>query len=502
MNPFQGASKNKKLLTVMGIYIGMIGTVATGTTFSGVLPVAALEFADGDMWPLAISISGILGLCAMPLFGYFGAKNPALKRILVSVSLLIGALVLLGRALAFSMTFLILISIFVGFASASLFVLGFTMIRDMFTQQQSGIYLGMIATMMSIGLLGGPFLVGIALDTIGWRALNVILCVILLIAAGCVWFGVKVSKEEAKPLAVPSVKFDVVGAICVTAFLACLIIVLSMTSQFPLGSPVSNILFAVAALSLIALVFDIRKKQGAAIIPLTVFKDRNSVIFALMNFVGIFSVMSFLAFLPAFVRATMTTDPIVTTIGMGLASLLPTSLLAVAGLFLGPIFGKMIAKSGNARSVVVFGTAVRLLVFGSLFVLFLGVLGSMPYWAILVLSFVGGIYTAQNNVTFSTGPQIQIKPELRVQSNSIIQMGQNLGSGVAVPVYTLILTTSTVPLIAQGLEPGIASVMAMGTAMPIMFGIATGVIVVLFLLAFMLKPLPKPEEAPGGKSGE
>jgi sugar phosphate permease len=44
-------------------------------------------------------------------------------------------------------------------------------------------------------------------------------------------------------------------------------------------------------------------------------------------------------------------------------------------------------------------------------------------------------------VTFSTAPQIQIRQEIRVQANSVVQTAQNLGSSIGMAVYTLIMAT-------------------------------------------------------------
>ncbi|MDR1183984.1 MAG: hypothetical protein LBK67_04220 [Coriobacteriales bacterium] len=112
MNAFLEAPNSKKMLTLVGIYLGLISQLIASTTFSGILRVAQNEFTDGSLWVLAASIGGILGLIVMPLYGYFGARNPALKRTLVCASMLIGSLVLLARALAPSMMVMTVASAF------------------------------------------------------------------------------------------------------------------------------------------------------------------------------------------------------------------------------------------------------------------------------------------------------------------------------------------------------------------------------------------------------
>jgi len=493
MNPFQSAPHGKKMMTVWAIYLGVICNVFVATTFPGMLPAAAEEMPDGEIWPVAMAIPSILGICAMPLYGYFGAKNPASKRVFVTVSMLVAALVMLGRGVAPNMMVIVIVSAFWGFLSASVFVLGFTMVRDMFDREKSGFYLGLVATMMSIAMLAGPFLGGAIMDHWGWRPLNLIICVVLVIAAAMAWFGVKVSPEEAKPLATSSGSFDFAGAGAMTVFLGSLIIMLSMTTYFPLGGVVSNLLAVVAIVSLVGLILIIRKKGDRAIVPVSVFADRNTMIFAICNFLTIFSVMTLTSFLPGYVRAGLPTDSIVETIGLSLASLLPTACGAVAGLFLGPIFGKWVAKAGTAKGLLTFGSIVRFVVFCAMLLVVKEVFGGVSYIAILVIMLVSGVYSAQNSVTYSAGPQIQIRPALRVQSNSVIQVGQNLGGGISIPVYSMVMAAFTAPLVAAGVEN--ASGQGLVDAFPTMFIISIGVIAVLFVLGFFLKPLPKEEEA-------
>jgi hypothetical protein len=285
------------------------------------------------------------------------------------------------------------------------------------------------------------------------------------------------------------------GAISITIFLACLIFALSMTSFFPLGGLISNILFVAAAVGLAVFVMDILRKKDAAFVPIKVFRDRNSIVFAVCNFLSNFSIMSLIAFLPAYIRAGLSQDPVVQFIGTGLASLLPSTLSALLGLVLGAIFGRMIAKSGNARTVLTIGTITRIVVYTCFLLLFLGVFGTVSYIFICVLMFVLGVALIVNNVSYSAGPQIQIAPEMRVQSNSIIQLGQNLGSGVAVPIYTLCIAFATAPFIAEGIDPQIASALGVVASLPTMIIIGLVAIVILFFAALLLKPLPKSESA-------
>ena len=110
-------------------------------------------------------------------------------------------------------------------------------------------------------------------------------------------------------------------------------------------------------------------------------KDRNTLVLTGSNFLHNFGAMSISFFIPGFIMRTLATDPIVQTIGPALAGGLSTSLMAVLGLFLGPVFGRIIAKQHTAQWVMTFGNVWRVLIMGA-FVLVL--VPGVPVWVIYI----------------------------------------------------------------------------------------------------------------------
>ena len=291
--------------------------------------------------------------------------------------------------------------------------------------------------MMSIAMLAGPFLGGIVIDRIGWRVWCWILCAILVIAFLIVMMGVKVSKEEVEHLARKGGKFDFAGAIVITIFLGCLIIALSMGGSYVrFGTPLNTGLLVAALVALVVLVFIVRSKQNDAIIPIDALKDRNTLVLTGANFLHNFGAMTISFFIAGFIMRQLTEDPICLTLGPALAAGVASALMAVLGLFLGPIFGKKIAEAGTAKGVMTLGNIFRVIVMAAfVFVLVPGV----PVWVIYVLMFLAGVFNSQQQATQSAAPQIMLTPQLRTVGNSTIQLGQNLGAGIGMAVFTLLV---------------------------------------------------------------
>jgi MFS family permease len=430
-NPFQANPSRKKLMSVIAVYIGILTSIIMSTSNSTTLPVAAKEIGGMDIYSMAMTLAGVVGIALMPIYGYFGARHPEIKRPLFTISLVLASVSIFARSIAPNMWWVVISSILLGMYSPSFYVLGYSMIRDMYDQKQAGIYLGIVGTMQSIGLMVGPTLAGIIIQVSGWRAINYVIFPLFLLSAILMFFGCKVTAEEAKPVALAGGKFDAPGATSVILFLSTLILALSLGKYAPFGGTLSNILFALSAVGLIALIIIIRQKGTEAFLPAPMLKDRNVLSLTAVNFFTTFSAMAFTIFLPLYIMMVMKQTP--ATAGLAM------SICAIAGLFMGPIYGRMIAKAGNARNVIMWASGA--LRFAVHVVTFLFLTPTTPTWIIFVLMFISGFYGTAGGVAPAVAPQIQLKPEVRQLGNSIIQLGQNFGGSTSIAVYTAIITT-------------------------------------------------------------
>lgn len=440
MNPYQSLPTSKRMMTLVGIYLAIVGNLMVSNTNATLLPTAAAEIGGQDIYGLAQSISGVLSVCLMPIFGFVAAKSPHMKPMLTGGGLLVGAGVLLVRALAPSMVVIIFANVFWGFVSAAVFVVGFTTIRDMFEPEQAGVYLGLVSSMMSLGMLAGPFLGGMVIDRLGWRVLCFMLAAILLLAAALNLLGARISKEEGAAISATGAPFDWTGGISITIFLACLIVVLSLgTSYLPFGGMVSNVLIVVAVIAVAVVASDVRRKGDAAIVPASALKDRSVLVLAACNLLHNFGSMTVTFFIPSFIMVALAADPLVVSLGAATSAGIATSLVAVLGIFLGPVFGKLIAKRGDCKQIMVVGNVVRLIVTtGFVFLL----VPTTPVWVIYLLMFAVGFYNSQISTTMSVAPQIQLAPHLRVTGNSVVQLGQNFGASIGVALFTLVIAAN------------------------------------------------------------
>ncbi|MDR1796647.1 MAG: MFS transporter [Clostridiales Family XIII bacterium] len=477
-NPYELNSPGRKQCSLLAVWIGVASTIMISMTASLMLPIAAEEFGAGTEWSMGISLGSVISIVCMPLYGYLTARNPHIKRPLFVISFIISGTVVLLRGVAPNMWVIIVPTLVLTIYSPAIYVIGYSLVRDMYGMKKGAQYLGFVATMQGIGLLVGPVVGSMMIQNLGWRSVNFLIAPLLYLCALLMFFGARITKEEGQTIATSRGKFDYPGAIAVSVMLASLIVMLSMTSFMPWGSPGNLALIVIAILSLIWLASIVKKKGNDAFLPAPVLKDRNTRFLFLINFCFTFSAMGMGAFLPSFLMYVMMKEP--TTSGIA------SAFYAVAGLFMGPIYGRIMAKTGTARETVMYsGGLLRCAV--QLAMLFIVVMHheTVPIYAVYIIMFVGGFYSAVGGVTPAVAPQVQLREEIRPLGNSIIQLGANFGSSVGIAIFSAVIAT-------VGLEQGFKTLLF----------ITSFISILDFVFAMPLKKLPEFEAIAEAKKAE
>lgn len=431
INPFAAAPDKKKKLLLWGLYLCIFGCIAQSGTLSTMLPLAAADIGGTEIFSLASTISGVSSIVLMPLYGYVAGRNPHIKVKLMVVSFFISVAILIARLFATNMWVIIIAMFFWGVASPAIFIVGYSIIRDMYDRKTAGGYLGTCGSLMMLATFLGPIGCGALMDFFGWRSLNILLIPFILAGAIMIACSIKVTKEEMAPFARAGKKIDALGIAGVSIFLAGLILGLSLgTNMVPFGTLWSNILFAIGLVGLIMLIVAMKKLQGDAVIPLPALKNGNVVSLFLGNFLSMFSNMALFFFLPSYIIYVMA--------GTAFQSGLAIAFMSFAGIFISKPIGKYIGKTGSAKSCMIIMFVLRAIT-GVAIVLYLGMSANPNIYVVFAICLIAGVYRALNSVCFSAGPQVQLLESIRMQGNSVIQMGQNLGSGIAVAFYSVLI---------------------------------------------------------------
>lgn len=428
-SPLKKAPDSKKMATVIAVALSVFAMIFFSSVKTSLLPVAAAEIGGSDYYTIASTIPSVIGVVCMPVFGFCCARNPAMKTKLFMFGMILGTVGLALAAFANSILFLTIACCLVTPTAACAYVCGYSLISDMYDQAKAGVYLGVCASVMAVGQLVSPIVGGMIMDMISWRALFIISAILTLLAPLVMLAGAKLTKEEAEALSIQGLTFDVLGSAGLILFLGGFVLAMSFgSSLLPFGSMGNTLCFVVCVVGLVVLIVDIRKKGLGAIIPAPALKDKNTLMFALGNAFNTFSSMCVFFFMPTYILYALG--------GTATQASIPTTCFGVLGVVLGTVLGKMAGRSGSVRGIGISGHIQRIVIF-LIFAIFLKPTSSV--WFIYVLMFIAGIFNSIHTVVYSTGPQLMLKPDVRVSGNSVIQTAQNFGSLLGTTTYTMII---------------------------------------------------------------
>jgi predicted MFS family arabinose efflux permease len=288
-----------------------------------------------------------------------------------------------------------------------------------------------------------------------------------MIAAIFVFFGVKVTKGEKGDMVSTKASFDFPGAAALIVFLSSLILVLSLGKLAPFGGMVSNVLWIVCAMALISLIIVMKKKKARAIVPTTVLSDRNTLSLLIFTFFINMSMMCLYVFMPLYAMYELKQSP-------AMAGLLVTC-YGIATLFMSPVYGRLIAKAANARSVAVLSAAIRI---AALMVLIILLKPTTSMYLVFTLMFILGFSQSGGTVVSAVAAMIQIPEEKRQLGNAVVQLGPSMGATIGIAVYSAVIG-------AAGITNGMTTSLIISTA-------ASAIVLCSGLL---LRKLPVPAEA-------
>jgi predicted MFS family arabinose efflux permease len=315
--------------------------------------------------------------------------------------------------------------------SGAVFVCGYSLIRMMFDAAKAGLYLGFASTCSLVGSLAGTPAMGLIADFGGWRMAYHAMWVIILIAAFFATFGVRIGKDDGKPLEKTAGKFDIFGTIGLTVFSVAIILFLSLgSSRVPFGTPMSWGFAGIALIGLIILIIDIRSKKERAIIPSVVLKDRTTVLITLQAMCGFFSSMAIAFFMATYIIYVL--ERSATEAGLAV------TMFSIAGVVLSPILGRWLARSRNVRLLLVAGATVRCVVMLSLIFLINPQINILTIYVIL---FIYGFASCVDNIGSSAVPQLIIRPDIRIASNSLIATCRTFSANLGTAVYGVMIAT-------------------------------------------------------------
>jgi EmrB/QacA subfamily drug resistance transporter len=249
-----------------------------GTVIGTALPRIVEQIGGSGTWYVWLVTAYLLtSSISVPVYGRFSDLYGRRRLLLSGLALfLVGSL---ACSLAGSMEVLIICRAGQGLGAGALLTLGMALIRDLNPPSRTEGLIRMqtaMATMMVLGLVGGPIVGGLLADHAGWRWAFWLNLPLGLAAAAVL----TVALPERRPAAAQSGRLDVAGVLLLAAGLSLALTGLSLKGNTAAGHTPSwtDPTVAICLLggaALLALLVPVERRAAVPVLPLRLFRHRT-----------------------------------------------------------------------------------------------------------------------------------------------------------------------------------------------------------------------------------
>jgi EmrB/QacA subfamily drug resistance transporter len=434
--PAAPMSHREVLEALSGLLLGMFVAMLSSTVVANALPTIIGDLGGGESAYTWVVTATLLATTATtPIWGKLADLFS--RKMLVQVGLVIFVIGSACAGVAPSIGWLIAARALQGVGVGGLTALVQVVMAAMIPPRERGRYSGYLGATFALATISGPLLGGLIVDTswLGWRW-----C--FLVGAP---FAVAAFVVLQKTLHLPVVRrtdvsIDYLGATLIVGGVSTLLIWVSLAGhQFARGS-VATALMVGGGLLLLALAVWVESRAKEPVIPLRLFRDRNTTLATVASlFVGV-ALFGGTVFLSQYFQISRGKSPTVA----GLMSLPMILGLVVSSV----LVGRIITRTGRYKSWMVLG--------GLLLTAGLGLLGTIdahtPFWVVSAwMALLGlGLGATMQNLVLAVQNTVA-QSELGAAS-STIAFFRSLGGAIGVSALGALLGHRVTSLVTSGLD--------------------------------------------------
>ncbi|MDJ1138035.1 MDR family MFS transporter [Streptomyces iconiensis] len=327
------------LLSLMiAVLLAMLDNMIVGTA----MPTIVGELGGLEHLSWVVTAYTLTTAASTPIWGklgdMFGRKGVFLISIVIFLagSMTSGAAQTMGQLIGFRAL--------QGLGAGGLMVGAMAIMGDLISPRERGKYMGMMAGVMSLAMIGGPLVGGTLTDQLGWRWAFYINLPLGAIALVMVTSVLHLPKKRTPG------RIDYTGAVLLTVGITMAVLVTSWGgTEYAWGSATIIGLSALAVVCLVAFPF-VERRVAEPILPLHVFRSRNFSLVAVIGFLVGFVMFGAMTFLPLFQQGVQGASA--TNSGLLLLPvLLPMMVVSV-------VTGRATTKTGKYRAYPIIGGAL------------------------------------------------------------------------------------------------------------------------------------------------
>ncbi|RCG23514.1 MFS transporter [Streptomyces diacarni] len=323
---------------MIAVLLAMLDNMIVGTA----MPTIVGELGGLEHLSWVVTAYTLTTAASTPLWGklgdMYGRKGVFLTSILVFLagSMTSGAAQTMGQLIGFRAL--------QGLGAGGLMVGAMAIMGDLISPRERGKYMGMMAGVMSLAMIGGPLVGGTLTDHLGWRWAFYINLPLGAVALAMVTTVLHLPKKRSKG------RIDYLGAALLTTGITAAVLVTSWGgTEYAWDSGTIIGIGALAVAALIAFPF-VERRVAEPILPLGVFRSGNFSLVTLIGFLLGFVMFGSMTFLPLFQQSVQGASA--TNSGLLLLPvLLPMMVVSV-------VTGRATTKTGKYRAYPIIGGAL------------------------------------------------------------------------------------------------------------------------------------------------
>ena len=423
------------LEALSGLLIGMFVAMLSSTVVTNALPTIIGDLGGGESaYTWVITATLLTTTATTPIWGkladLFGRK------MLVQVALVVFVAGSAMAGLAPGIGWLIGARAVQGIGVGGLTALVQVVMAAMIVPRERGRYSGYLGATFALATISGPLLGGLIVDTswLGWRWCFFVGAPFALLA-----FVVLQKTLHLPVVRREGVSIDYLGATLIVGGVSALLIWVSLAGhQFGWGSPATALMVGGGVL-LLALAVWREARAAEPVIPLRLFRDRNTALAAFASlFVGV-ALFAATVFLSQYFQISRGKSPTVA----GLMSLPMIAGLVLASL----VVGRIITRTGRYKRFMVGGGA---LVTGG--IVLLGTIDAhTPLWMIGIWMAVLGLGLGATMQNLVLAVQNTVGQSDLGAASSTVSFFRSLGGAIGVSALGALLGHQVTSLVASGL---------------------------------------------------
>ncbi|RLL70538.1 MDR family MFS transporter [Streptomyces sp. Z26] len=323
---------------MIAVMLAMLDNMIIGTA----MPTIVGELGGLEHLSWVVTAYTLTTAASTPLWGklgdMYGRKGAFLTSIVIFLlgSVTSGAAQTMGQLIGFRAL--------QGLGAGGLMVGAMAIMADLVPPRERGKYMGMMAGVMSLAMIGGPLVGGTLTDHLGWRWAFYINVPLGGVALAMVITLLHLPKKRVGG------RIDYVGAALLTTAITSAVLVTSWGgTEYAWGSATIVGLAALAVAALAGFVY-VEGRVAEPIMPLAIFRNRNFSLVALIGFLLGFVMFGAMTFLPLFQQSVQGASA--TNSGLLLLPvLLPMMIVSV-------VTGRATSASGRYRMYPIMGGAL------------------------------------------------------------------------------------------------------------------------------------------------